>query len=130
MNGRFVLGVLLALVLIAGAIGVGVYAYNAGVAQGMIASGKIVVPSTDVVPAPYTGGHFFYRPYGFHAFGLLGCLVPLLFFFLFFGLIRAFVWRGHWGWGGMHHRHWDKETIPPMVEEWHRKMHEVEKVAK
>lgn len=124
MNGRFVLGVLLALVLVSGAIGVGVYAYNAGVAQGMIASGKIVVPSTDVAPAPYYGGPFFYRSYGFHAFGLLGCLVPLLFFFLFFGLLRAFIWRGRWGWSGMHHRHWDKETIPPMVEEWHRKMHE------
>lgn len=115
MNGRFVLGVLLALVLIAGAIGLGVSAYNAGVAQGMLASGKDVVPSIGVAPFPY-----YYRAFGFHPFGFLSCLFPLLFLFLFFGLIRAFVWRGRWG---MHHRHWDG-GVPPMFDEWHRKAHE------
>jgi hypothetical protein len=36
--------------------------------------------------------------------------------------MRMVFWRARWG--GMHHRHWDKEAIPAMVEEWHRKMHE------
>ena len=120
MNGRIVFGVLIALLLIAGAVGIGVYAYNFGVAQGMADSGKLVAPATGGVPYPYL-----YRPFGFHpfrfGFGLLGCVFPLLFFFLLFGLCRAFIWRGRWG--GMHHRHWDG-NLPPMVEEWHRKMHE------
>jgi hypothetical protein len=120
MNGRIVFGVLIALLLIAGAVGIGVYAYNFGVAQGMADSGKLVAPMTGVPPNPYL-----YRPFGFHpfgfGFGLLGCLFPLLFFFLLFGLCRAFIWRGRCG--GMRHRHWDG-NLPPMVEEWHRKMHE------
>ncbi|MDE3091146.1 MAG: hypothetical protein KGJ80_17360 [Chloroflexota bacterium] len=120
MNGRFVLGVLLAVVLIVGAVGVGVYAYNAGVAQGMIESGKVVAPATGVAPYPYYGGPFSFHPFGW-GFGFLGCLFPLLFFFLFFGLMRAIFWGGRWGW--RHHRHWENGA-PPMVEEWHRKMHE------
>ncbi|MEW5721042.1 MAG: hypothetical protein AB1817_20620, partial [Chloroflexota bacterium] len=90
-----------------------------GVAQGLADSGKLVAPAVGAVPYPY-----FHRPFGFHTFGFgfLNCLIPLLFFFLLFGLCRAFIWRGHWS--GWHHRHWDGKDIPPMVEEWHRKMHE------
>ncbi len=120
MNGRFVLGVLLAVVLIVGAVGVSVYAYNAGVAQGMVDSGKSVAPAAGVAPYPYYGGPFFFHPFGW-GFGFLGCLFPLLFFFLFFGLLRGIFWGGRWGW--RHNRHWENGA-PPMVEEWHRKMHE------
>jgi len=118
MYGRIVLSVLIAVLLIAGAIGIGAYAYNFGVAQGMADSGKIVAPVAGAVPFPY-----FYGPWGFHpfGFGFLGCLFPLLFFFLLFGMLRALIWGGRWG---RHHRHWDDGTVPPMVEEWHRKMHE------
>jgi len=122
MYGRIVLGVLIAVLLIAGAIGIGAYAYNWGVAQGMADSGKLAAPAVGAVPYPY-----FHRPFGFHTFGFgfgfLNCLFPLLFFFLLFGLCRAFIGRGHWGWGGMSHRHWNG-GVPPMVEEMHRKMHE------
>lgn len=121
MNGRFVFGLLLAIVLIVGAVGIGVYAYNAGVAQGMAGGGNLVAPATGT--APYFGGPFFYRPFGW-GFGFLGCVFPLLFFFLIFGLLRGIFWGGHWGW--RHHRHWDRDEhdVPPMVAEWHRKMHE------
>ncbi len=125
MNGRFVFGLLLAIVLIVGAVGIGVYAYNAGVAQGMAGGGNLVAPATGTAPYPYFGGPFFYRPFGW-GFGFLGCLFPLLFFFLIFGLLRGIFWGGHWGW--RHHRHWDRDEhdVPPMVAEWHRKMHETE----
>lgn len=118
MNGRIVFSVFVTLLLIAVAIGVGMYAYNLGVAQGLADSGKIVVPATGVAPYPY-----FYRPFGFHPFGwgLLSCLIPLFFLFIFFSVMRMVFWRA--GWGGMHHRHWDG-GVPPKVEEWHRKMHE------
>ena len=121
MNGRFVLGVLLVLVVIVGAVGIGAYAYNMGVAQGMATSGKIEVPSTGAAPFP-NYAPFFYRPFGF-GFGFLGCLGPLILFFLFFSLLRLFLWGPRWGWRGMHHRHWDGD-IPPMAEEFHRKLHE------
>jgi hypothetical protein len=119
MNGRMVLRVLLALVVIAGMVGIGVYVYNAGVAQGMAASGKIVVPEGGVAPYPYYGRPFFFGPYGF-AFG--GCLFPLLFIFLAAVLLRGIFWRGHWTREG-HRSHWEK-GVPPMFEEWHRKAHE------
>jgi hypothetical protein len=121
MNGRIVLRVLLALVVIAGMVGAGVYVYNAGVAQGLAASGKLVAPEIGTVPYSYFGGPFFYhRPFGF---GFLSCLFPLLGLLLIFGLLRG-IRHGRWGWGhGMHHGPWEK-GVPPMFEEWHRKMHE------
>ncbi|MBF8281595.1 MAG: hypothetical protein HW378_510 [Anaerolineales bacterium] len=128
MNGRTILIGLLVLALLAGAAGVGVYAYNAGVAQGLVQSGKVTV----VEGGPYAnyGGPFFFpRPFGF-GFGFLGCLFPLLFFFLIFGLLRGLLWRGPWGWrrgwgGGGHHGHgpWGEGSVPPMFEEWHRRAH-------
>ena len=117
MYGRIVLSVLLALVVVAVLAGIGFYAYNAGIAQGMVDSGKLVTPTTGMSPSPYFGGRFFYHPFGF---GFLGCLMPLLVFFLICGLLRGIFWHGRWG---GHHRHWEN-GYPPMLEEWHRKMHE------
>ena len=96
MNGRIILTVLLALILIAGMVGAGIYVYNVGVAQGLADSGKLAAPTTGVAPYPYVGGPFFYhRPFGF---GFLGCVFPLLFLFLFFALLRTILWRGPMGW--------------------------------
>ena len=108
MRGRIFLRGLFALVVIAGVIGIGVYAYNAGVAQGMAASGE------GGAVAPYRGP-FFFPWFGFGFF----CLPFLLLWFLFplFGM-----WRGRWGWG-KHRGDWGKGA-PPMFEEWHRRAHE------
>ena len=121
MNGRIIVRVLLALILIAGLVGIGTYVYNAGVAQGLTASGKLTTPDGAAVPYPYYGP--FLRPFGF-GFGYLGLLFPLFFLFLFFGVLRAIFWRGRWGGGWRGDReHW-KDHVPPMAEEWHRRMHE------
>jgi hypothetical protein len=119
MNGRIFLRIVLALVFIAALLGLGTYVYNVGVAQGLAESGKLVAPVPGSVPYPYYGGPFFFRPFGF-GFGFLGCVVPLLFLLLFFGLLRGILWRSHWG---GHRGHWEK-GVPPMFEEWHRKAHE------
>jgi hypothetical protein len=119
MNGRIFLRIVLALAVIATLAGLGVYVYNAGVAQGLAASGKLVAPESGVAPYPYYGRPFFFRPFGF---GLAGCLFPLLFIFLVVVLLRGIFWRGPRAWGG-HHGHWEK-GVPPMFEEWHRKAHE------
>jgi hypothetical protein len=105
--------------------------YNAGVTQGLAADGKLVLPdgATGVAPYAYYGLH---QPFGFgFGFGIFGLIFPLLFFFLFFGTIRGLFfrgWRGHspnspWGNGPWNRGDWDK-NVPPMVQEWHRKMHE------
>lgn len=114
MRGGF-FGLLFAILLIAVVVGVGYYGYNMGVAQGVANSGKLIPPETSVAPYPY------YRPFFFHPFGFFGWLVPIFFFFLFFALIRAIFWGGHWGWG--HHRHWE-DGVPPRFEEWHKRSHE------
>ena len=124
MNGRIVWRVLLALVLIAGIVGAGVYVYNMGVAQGLAASGTLrgVAPEAGAAPYPYFGGPFVYhRPLGF---GFLSCLFPLLGLLFILGLVRMILGCGRWGWRhGPHHGPWEK-GVPPMFEEWHRKMHE------
>jgi hypothetical protein len=112
--------VVLALVLIGAVVGLGVGVYNAGVANGIAVGGQVALPdgATGVAPYAYYGLH---RPFGF-SFGLFGLIVPLLFFFLIFGALRGLFFRG-WGRGPWHHGNWDK-NVPPMVQEWHRKMHE------
>ena len=138
-NARILAGFLLALLVVGLLAGVGYTAYNAGVSQGVIDSGKLVVPSTDgtAPAAPFVAPYGFYRPFGFgprfgYGFGFLGCLAPLFFFLLIFALFR-FAFRPHWGrgWGGpgmgMRGR-WDPSQgdIPQGVKDWHRKLHEEE----
>ena len=118
MNGRIVLRVLFVLVMLAVVAGVGFYAYNIGVAQGLAGSAGLTAPmAPGVTPHLYYGRPFF-GPFGF---GFGGCLFPLLFAFLALILLRGLFWRGHWAHG--HHGHWG-QGVPPMFEEWHRKAHE------
>lgn len=117
--------VMLTLVLIGAVVSLGSYVYNAGVTQGLATSGKLVLPdgATAVAPYAYYGLH---RPFGF-GFGLLGLIFPLLFFFLIVGALRGLFFggwrRGPWSHGPWQRGDWDK-NVPPMVQEWHRKMHE------
>ena len=124
MNRSIVFRIILTLALLGVVAALGVFTYNAGVANGLAqniqaAGGE---GAKNAYPYPFYGMPYMH-PYGFHAFGFVGCLVPLFLLFLFFGVMRALVWHGPHGW----HRHgmgnWD-DGIPPRVEEWHRRMHE------
>jgi hypothetical protein len=122
MNGRTFLQIVLVLVLIAVLVGAGVMVYNAGIAQGLASNGKLALPDGGTTPYPYAGP--FLRPWGF-GFGLFGLIGPLLFLLLIFALLRGVFFagrRGSWGWRGPR-GDWPKD-VPPMVEEWHRKMHD------
>ena len=114
MRNRFLLSLVLVFVIVVGAAGLGTYAYNAGVAQGLAQSGQIAAPDGAVAP--------YYAPRYYHPidFGFGGFLFSCLFIFLIFGLVRAIFWRSHWG---MHGRRWNSD-FPPMAAEWHRKMHD------
>jgi hypothetical protein len=125
MNRRVVLGVLLALVLIAGAVSLGVYVYNVGVAQGLAESGKLatLTPQEGAKLYPYYYRGPFWHPWPFFGFGFFGCFGPLLFILLIFLLVRGLVWGGPWGRGYVwRHGPWDKGA-PPMFDEWHRQAH-------
>ena len=115
--------VLVALVLIAAILGIGVYAYNVGMAQGLAQKG--VLPASPSVQMPHM---YFGHPFFGFGFGLFSCLIPLFLLFLVFGSLRMLFWRGPMGWGRMHHRHWDGrdengKDVPPFFAEWHRRAH-------
>ena len=105
MNGRTIARLLLAVILIGGAVGIGVTSYNAGVTAGLVQSGQaVVVPGG--IPV-VSGGAYVGYGYGYgdgygHGPGFFGFLGGLLVLFLLIGLIRA-AFGGHrrgWGPGG------------------------------
>jgi hypothetical protein len=130
MNGRLVLGILITFLLIGGAAALGISAYQAGLAQGVVQASDA---STVVVPAYGYGYHGWGFGWGF--FGFFGFL---LFGLLLFGLIRAFVGWGRWGRGGWGPRggpngwygndrdakrsHWESRAHDTF-EDWHRQAH-------
>jgi hypothetical protein len=85
---------------------VGGIAYNAGVAQGIEESGKVIAAPGGPYPAyPYMGWH---RPWGFGFF-----FAPLFFIFFWFVILRGPFWRGGWG-----------RRCGGGLDEWHRQAHE------
>jgi hypothetical protein len=120
---RILWRVLVVVVLIAAILGIGVYAYNLGMAQGL--AQKVTVQTVPPAQMPYM--HYGHPFVGF-GFGLLGCLIPLFLLFVVFGSLRFLFWRGPMGWGHMHHRRWNWQDengkdVPPFFAEWHRRAH-------
>ncbi|HVM71268.1 MAG TPA: hypothetical protein VMT91_05880 [Anaerolineales bacterium] len=112
-----------AIVLIVAVLGIGLYAYNVGVAQGL--AQKVQVPALSPAQVPYL---YNWHPFVGFGFGLLGCLIPLFLLFVAFGCLRMLFWHGPMGWGRMHHRRWDwrdenGKDVPPFFAEWHRRAH-------
>src|SRR3970040_3139711 len=101
-NGwRFAIGLVLVVALILGAAAIGYAAYNAGVAQGaaQAAAAPAVVPPAVPAYAPYGPMMYGYGSPHF-GFGFLGCLIPLFFLFVVFGLFFLLCWGGGGGGGG------------------------------
>ncbi len=94
MNGRTIAGIVLTLLLVGGAIAIGVAAYNAGVTQGLVNSGHVVV-APGYPEGPFVGGYGSDRG-GFGFFGFLG---TVFFIFLVIALLRAVIGGGRGGWG-------------------------------
>jgi hypothetical protein len=125
MTGRTIARILLVIVLVGAAIGIGVTAYDAGVTSGLAQSGQVVVTPGAYPVAPYVG-----YGWGFgHGFGFFGFFGMLLFLFLLFALVRAaFGGRRRWGPGGPGYRngHGDWRGSPwesrarEVHDEWHR----------
>jgi hypothetical protein len=130
MSLRTLAGVLLTVVIITGAIFLGIGAYNAGVTQGLIESGQVTAPGP-YVGGPYVGG-WGYGYGGGPGFGLFGFLATIFFIFLVIGLVRAAFGRkrswGGGGWGGPRGwERWDRHEHGPwearareIHDEWHR----------
>jgi hypothetical protein len=125
MDRRVVVGIVLVLVVVFGAVAIGTNAYHAGIARGLEEAARLPAPggaTAGAPPYPYYGPHWYYGPYWHHGFGF-GFLFPLLFLFLIFSLFKGLFWRRHWG----HYGRWQAAGVPPMFEEWHRRAHEAPK---
>jgi hypothetical protein len=135
---RIVVGIVVLALLLAGAAGLGVAAYNAGVNQGVAQGARLESPAASAAPAPYAWP---FVPFGFWApgLGLLNCLIVLFvigfIFMLFRGLMFVVFGPRHWGWRrwadgpegrgegyGWHHRSWGR-GYPPFFDDWHRQAH-------
>ena len=124
MNGKIAIRIFSAFVLIAAIAGIAYFAFNAGVAQGSPVT--VNAPEGQAIPAPY------YYGYGmpFHHFGFgFGCFAPLIALFLFVIAMKAFrmmMWGprfGHMHGHGPWRHGWGEKDVPPMVDEWHKRMH-------
>lgn len=136
MNRRVVLGILVVLLLIVGALAVGGFGYRLGIMQNLAANPSLAAPQGNGTVVPYYyGAPYFFHPFGF-GFGFLGCLFPLLGFLLIFLLIRGLFWRGGWGRRGWGMHGWGPgngpggqdfgpggQGVPPMFAEWHKRAH-------
>jgi hypothetical protein len=130
MNKSILLRFVMALILIAAIVGLGVYAYQAGVTHGMavnIQTSESETPQLLYPPMMY--GH----PFGWGGYGFLSCLVPFFLLCLAFFAIRVLFWPRPFGWHSMHRRMGGMgpmaagcepgHRVPPFFEEWHRQAH-------
>ena len=124
MNGKIALRIVSGLVLLAAIAAIGFFAFQAGVAQGSPIT--LEAPTGESVPAPSPYNGYGYGPRFHHPFGFgFGCLVPILAIFLLVLALKSFrvmMWGPRWGWGHRH-GHWGEHGVPPMFEQWHKKMH-------
>jgi hypothetical protein len=118
MGSRFGVKVLFAVLLVAAAIGAGMYGYNVGVAQG-IAQSAAAAAQTGTQPAPVM---FYPRPWGF-GFGFFP-FAPLFFIVFWILILRGLFWRGpRWGRGYGYGYRCGYGGVPPAFDEWHRRAH-------
>lgn len=111
MSSRLFRALAISALVLAGAAAIAVGAYNAGMANGIAESGRMVA-------APPAGPPYVYvwpRPWGFGFFPFF----PILFFLFFFFVVRGLLWRGPWH-GGWRYRY---DGVPPAFDEWHRRAH-------
>jgi len=117
MGNRVGVKVLFAVLLVASAIGAGMYGYNVGVAQG-IAQSAAAAAQTGAQPAPVM---FYPRPWGF-GFGFFP-FAPLFFIAFWILIFRGLFWRGRWGRGYGYGYGCGYDGVPPAFDEWHRRAH-------
>jgi hypothetical protein len=147
MNNKVWFKILLSVILVVALVSAGVWLFNMGVVRGAATNGELPTVGGQTV-LPYAGMMGGYRQgfegngrqgmmeygYGMHPFfSPFRFLGGLIFFFFILALFRAIFFGGWAGRGHYHgfHRcgmgHYANEDgIPPMVEEWHKKMHDKE----
>jgi hypothetical protein len=113
MGGRFAVRWLMGFLMIAALAGVAFYAYNLGVAHGVVQG--VAERAVAAAPGAATFPVVFYpRPWGF-GFGFF----PFLFILFGIFLLRGLFWRRAW-YGGYA---CGSRGVPRGFDEWHRRAH-------
>jgi len=110
--GRVIAG----LVLLAVLVGIGAFAYHAGLVNGLAQTGT-----------PEMSYHA-YGMRGHGGFGFGSVLFGIFLFFLAFGALRRLIWgprmfHGPWGMHGPWMHGQAPQGVPPFFAEWHRQAH-------
>ncbi len=121
-----------ALVLIAALAGIAVLAYNAGAAHQAVL-GTATGTQNSGSAYPFYGPAYWW-PFPFFGFGLFGVVAIFFLFWIAFGALRFIFWGPRWGMHRWHrgYGHWGQRgngeefSIPPMMAEMHRRMHEAD----
>lgn len=124
MFKHVVFRIIAGLILLAAIAGIAFFAYQAGMTHAAAANLQ--------VPAAESSTHFFpfyAAMHPFFGFGFFGMLFIFFLIALAFGAMRRLVWGPRWGWRHMGHGpmgHYDRcaEGVPPMFNEWHKRVHE------
>jgi hypothetical protein len=114
------------LVLIAAIVGIGVLAYNAGIAHQAAITPTGGAQTNPVIPA-YT----YWWPFPFFGLGFFGLIAVFFLLSIAFSALRFMLWGPRWGWHRWHrgYGNWgergegEQPPIPPMMAEMHRRMH-------
>jgi hypothetical protein len=132
MNRSVFFKLIMALILVAALIGIGVFAFQAGVAHGLALNLSAPSAGSGTPPLPYP----YYGMYRFPFFGGFGCfsvLIVLFLLFLAFGSFRMLFGHSPRRWHRMHGSHWGGSSspcgagpqgVPPFFVDWHRQAHE------
>jgi len=126
MKRNTIFKIIAAVLLIGVIVGVGAFAYRAGMSQNLA-----------IDPQQFDGGKFPMAPhmvYGHRGFHPGGFLIPFFLILLVFGAIRTLFWGRPRRWHHMHAYRAMKGAgygncdrgLPPMFDEWHRRAHEQE----
>ena len=127
MNRSIIFRIIMALVLMAAILGLGVFAYRTGMEQDLALSAQLAAGEAGQSLLPFYPMDYGMPFHMFGGFGVLGCLLPLFLLFLVFFAFRGLFWGGPRHWGHIHHGPWGGsepgQGPPSMFTEWHRQAH-------
>ncbi len=128
MSGKIFFGLLAVLLALAAIAGIGYFAFNAGVSQGLVAQAPAGQGSAVNPAYPRYGWPLWWPGFPFFGFGFLGVILGIFLLIFVLRAVSFALWGPHWGYGRHIHggwpHDWEHESgVPHMFREWHDRAH-------